>query len=161
MDNNLLAGGIFIGGPSASAIVFDAAHVELIIAALASHTGDDAEEYTATDLDNPKVLNKEEIAQIQKAILPSLKDVVSLELQKKIEALVEKAGSLEELAYIFSNYPSTKFEWGDDTMTGDSIAQYISMFKSDFNPSLLTRKYGIRNKVMELIRFKDIQDAYQ
>lgn len=104
MDNNLLVGGIFISGPTGSAIVFDKSHIESVIAVLASHTGDDADDYTATDLDNPKVVSKEEIAEIQKAIAPSIKDVVSLELEKKIEELVKRTGlSFNEIADIIED----------------------------------------------------------
>jgi hypothetical protein len=46
--------GIFIGGPHACATVYDMAHVEVVIKALCEVTGDDQDDYTATDLDNPQ-----------------------------------------------------------------------------------------------------------
>lgn len=45
--------GIFIGGPSASATVYDMAYVEAVIAALCEVSGDDPDDYTATVLDEP------------------------------------------------------------------------------------------------------------
>ena len=40
----------FLSGPNASAVVFNAEHIEPVIAALVAKTGDDPEDYTATDL---------------------------------------------------------------------------------------------------------------
>jgi hypothetical protein len=60
--------GIFIGGPKAVAIVYDMAHVEPVIAALCSITGDDPDDYTATDMDNPTIASPEEVAAIEAAI---------------------------------------------------------------------------------------------
>lgn len=59
--------GIFVSGPSASAMIHEWSQVEALIAALASVTGDDNDDYTATDLDNP-IASPEEVAAIQKAI---------------------------------------------------------------------------------------------
>ena len=48
--------GFFIGGPSASATVYDKDHIEPIIKTLCEITGDDPEDYTATDLEEPGVV---------------------------------------------------------------------------------------------------------
>jgi len=50
-----MAGGYFIGGPRATAIVHDIEHAEAVITALCQCTGDDADDYTVTDLSaNPE-----------------------------------------------------------------------------------------------------------
>jgi hypothetical protein len=58
-QDELLRGGIFIGGPKACAIVFDKNHVEIVIEALCKVTGDNGTDYTATDLDNPQPIELE------------------------------------------------------------------------------------------------------
>lgn len=45
--------GFFIGGPNACATVYERNHIEAVIKALCSVTGDDEDDYTATDLDHP------------------------------------------------------------------------------------------------------------
>lgn len=40
----------FISGPNACATVYDRAHIEPVVAALCMATGDDNEDYTATEL---------------------------------------------------------------------------------------------------------------
>lgn len=68
MSEEILKDGIFIGGPSASAIVYNRKFIESVIRALCEATGDDAEDYTATDLDNPRIASGEELEAIKKAI---------------------------------------------------------------------------------------------
>lgn len=48
-----VADGFFIGGPHATAVVYDLKHTESVIAALCSCTGDDADDYTVTNLSQP------------------------------------------------------------------------------------------------------------
>jgi hypothetical protein len=50
-DAAILQGGIFIGGPRATAVVFSRLHVEAVVDALCAITGDDESDYTATPLD--------------------------------------------------------------------------------------------------------------
>jgi hypothetical protein len=45
--------GFHIGGPNGCAVVYERRFIEPVIAALASVTGDDADDYTATDIDMP------------------------------------------------------------------------------------------------------------
>jgi hypothetical protein len=53
-EQRLLKGGIFIGGPSFAAIVYDEKAVEPVIKALAEVSGDDEDDYTATVLQQKK-----------------------------------------------------------------------------------------------------------
>lgn len=46
----------FLGGPSACAIVFDREYIEPVIGLLCEKTGDDSEDYTATDCSRDDVL---------------------------------------------------------------------------------------------------------
>lgn len=50
-DEKIGLSGYFLGGPSASAIVFDMADVESVILALCARTGDDPDDYTSTEID--------------------------------------------------------------------------------------------------------------
>jgi hypothetical protein len=45
--------GFFVSGPKASATVYNEDHIEPIINTLCELTGDDPDDYTATDLDAP------------------------------------------------------------------------------------------------------------
>lgn len=47
--------GFHIGGPNGYAVVYERRFIEPVIAALAAVTGDDAGDYTATDIDDPCV----------------------------------------------------------------------------------------------------------
>ena len=51
----VLKGGFFVGGPNASAIVYNTKYIEPVIDVLCDLTGDDKDDYTATSLDNPQV----------------------------------------------------------------------------------------------------------
>lgn len=52
--SKLLEGAIFVGGPQASAIVYDRAHIEPVIQALCQVTGEDPDDYSATILSSEK-----------------------------------------------------------------------------------------------------------
>lgn len=52
--SKLLEGAIFVGGPQASAIVYDRAHIEPVIHALCRVTGEDPDDYSATILSSEK-----------------------------------------------------------------------------------------------------------
>lgn len=54
-SDEILKGGHFVGGPNASAIVYNTKYIEPVIKALCLLTGDDEDDYTATSLDNPQV----------------------------------------------------------------------------------------------------------
>lgn len=68
MSEEILKGGIFVSGPKASVIVYDRELVETVIKAICEATGDDSDDYTATDLDNPRIASGEELEAIEKAI---------------------------------------------------------------------------------------------
>lgn len=51
--------GYFVSGPHASATVYDYDHIEPIIKTLCEITGDDADDYTATDLDHPTSMRED------------------------------------------------------------------------------------------------------
>jgi hypothetical protein len=64
--------GFFVGGPHGSFIVYDSSHVSPLLEALCEVNGDDSDDYTCTDLDNPVVASPEEVELIKKAsMVPS------------------------------------------------------------------------------------------